>query len=48
MLLFYACTLPFILATLAIGTFVSALARTSAQAVFISVFFIVPSFRAVG
>ena len=43
-LLFYACTLPFILATLAIGTFVSALARTSAQAVFISVFFIMPSF----
>ena len=42
-LLFYACTLPFILATLAIGTFVSALARTSAQAVFISVFFIMPS-----
>lgn len=43
-LLFYACTLPFILATLGIGTFVSALARTSAQAVFISVFFIMPSF----
>lgn len=43
-ILFYAATLPFILATLAIGTFVSALARTSAQAVFISVFFIMPSF----
>lgn len=43
-LLFAATTLPFILATLAIGAFVSALARTSAQAVFISVFFIMPSF----
>jgi ABC-2 type transport system permease protein len=43
-LLFAAATLPFILATLAIGAFVSALARTSAQAVFISVFFIMPSF----
>jgi len=42
--LFAVTTLPFILATLAIGTFVSALARTSAQAVFISVFFIMPSF----
>ncbi|HZR84419.1 MAG TPA: ABC transporter permease [Candidatus Binatia bacterium] len=37
-------TLPFILATLSIGVFVSALARTSAQAVFIAVFFIMPSF----
>ncbi len=37
-------TLPFVLATLAIGVFVSALARNSAQAVFISVFFIMPSF----
>jgi ABC-2 type transport system permease protein len=37
-------TLPFVLASLAIGVFVSALARTSAQAVFISVFFILPSF----
>jgi ABC-2 type transport system permease protein len=37
-------TLPFILASLAIGTFVSALARTTAQAVFITVFFILPSF----
>ena len=37
-------TLPFVLASLAIGVFVSALARTSAQAVFIAVFFILPSF----
>jgi ABC-2 type transport system permease protein len=37
-------TLPFVLATLAIGVFVSALARNSAQAVFITVFFIMPSF----
>lgn len=37
-------TLPFVLASLAIGVFVSALARTSAQAVFITVFFIMPSF----
>ncbi|MFN8644645.1 MAG: ABC transporter permease [Candidatus Binatia bacterium] len=37
-------TLPFILASLAIGVFVSTLAHTSAQAVFISVFFILPSF----
>jgi ABC-2 type transport system permease protein len=37
-------TLPFVLASLAVGVFVSALARTSAQAVFISVFFIMPSF----
>ena len=37
-------TLPFVLASLAIGVFVSTLARTSAQAVFISVFFILPSF----
>ena len=43
-LLFAAATLPFILATLAIGTFVSALARNSAQAIFIAVFFIMPSF----
>jgi len=39
-----AVTLPFVLASLGIGVFVSALARTSAQAVFISVFFIMPSF----
>lgn len=37
-------TLPFTLASLAIGVFVSTLATTSAQAVFISVFFIMPSF----
>ena len=36
--------LPFILASLAIGVFVSTLAHTSAQAVFVSVFFILPSF----
>lgn len=43
-LLLAAVTLPFILATLSVGVFVSALARTSAQAVFIAVFFIMPSF----
>ncbi len=37
-------TLPFVLASLSIGVFVSALATTSAQAVFITVFFIMPSF----
>ena len=37
-------TLPFVLASLAIGVFISALARNSAQAVFLSVFFILPSF----
>lgn len=37
-------TLPFVLASLGIGVFVSALARSSAQGVFISVFFIMPSF----
>lgn len=37
-------TLPFVLASLAIGVFVSTLASTSGQAVFISVFFILPSF----
>ena len=36
-------TLPFVLASLGVGVFVSAVARTSAQAVFISVFFILPS-----
>ena len=40
----YLVTLPFVLASLAIGVFVSALARTTAQAVFITVFFILPSF----
>jgi ABC-2 type transport system permease protein len=39
-----AVTLPFVLASLAIGVLVSALARSSAQAVFITVFFILPSF----
>lgn len=37
-------TLPFVLASLGIGTFVSSLATTSAQAVFLSTFFILPSF----
>jgi ABC-2 type transport system permease protein len=37
-------TLPFVLASLAIGVFVSALVETSAQAVFITVFFALPSF----
>ena len=39
-----AVTFPYVLASLAIGVFVSAVARTSAQAVFISVFFVMPSF----
>jgi len=39
-----ALTLPFVLASLAIGVFVSSLAKTSGQAVFITVFFILPSF----
>lgn len=39
-----AVTLPFVLASLAIGVFVSTLASTSAQAVFITIFFILPSF----
>lgn len=37
-------TLPFVLASLAIGVLVSVLSHTSAQAVFITVFFIMPSF----
>jgi ABC-2 type transport system permease protein len=37
-------TLPFVLASLAIGVFISALANSSAQAVFITMFFILPSF----
>lgn len=37
-------TLPFVLASLGFGVFVSAVARSSAQAVFIAVFFILPSF----
>jgi ABC-2 type transport system permease protein len=36
-------TLPFVGVSLAMGVFVSTLARTSAQAVFITVFFILPS-----
>ena len=40
----FGVTLPFVLASLAIGVLVSALARTSAQGVFIAVFFIMPSF----
>jgi len=40
----FVITLPFVLASLAIGVFVSVVARTSAQAVFITVFFILPSF----
>jgi ABC-2 type transport system permease protein len=39
-----AVTLPFALASLSIGVLVSTLATTSAQAVFISVFFLLPSF----
>ena len=39
-----AVTLPFTLASLAIGALTSALAQTSVQAVFITVFFIMPSF----
>jgi ABC-2 type transport system permease protein len=37
-------TLPFVLASLGIGVLVSALARSSAQGVFLTVFFIMPSF----
>lgn len=37
-------TLPFVLASLGIGVFVSAFARSSVQAVFLTVFFILPSF----
>lgn len=43
-LVLYLGALPFILATLGIGVFVSALAHDSAQAVFVSVFFLMPSF----
>lgn len=43
-ILLFVISLPFILASLAIGTFVSTIARTSAQSVFLSVFFILPSF----
>jgi len=37
-------TLPFVLASLAVGVFVSTVAHTSVQAVFITTFFILPSF----
>ncbi|MBI3767117.1 MAG: ABC transporter permease [Deltaproteobacteria bacterium] len=37
-------TLPFVLASLAVGTFISSVARNSAQSVFLAVFFIMPSF----
>lgn len=40
----FVVTAPFVFASLAIGVLVSSLARTSAQAVFITVFFIMPSF----
>jgi ABC-2 type transport system permease protein len=40
----FGVTLPFVLASLAIGVLTSALATSSAQAVFITVFFIMPSF----
>ncbi|RIL05822.1 MAG: hypothetical protein DCC71_09080 [Proteobacteria bacterium] len=39
-----ALTLPFVLASLSVGVLVSALVRTSAQAVFLTVFVILPSF----
>jgi ABC-2 type transport system permease protein len=44
LLALFLTTLPFVLASLAIGVFVSTVTHTSAQAVFISVFFILPSF----
>ena len=37
-------TLPFVLASLSVGVLISALVRTSAQAVFLTVFIILPSF----
>jgi ABC-2 type transport system permease protein len=37
-------TLPFVLASLSVGVLVSALVHTSAQAVFLTVFVILPSF----
>jgi len=37
-------TLPFVLASLGVGTLISSFARNSAQSVFLSVFFIMPSF----
>jgi ABC-2 type transport system permease protein len=44
LLVLYTGALPFMLATLGIGVLVSSLARDSAQAVFVSVFFLMPSF----
>jgi ABC-type multidrug transport system permease subunit len=44
LLALFLATLPFVLGSLAIGVFVSTIVSTSAQAVFISVFFILPSF----
>jgi ABC-2 type transport system permease protein len=43
-LVLFAGALPFMLATLGIGVFVSSVARDSAQAVFVAVFFLMPSF----
>jgi len=40
----FAITLPFVLASLAIGTFISSIATNSAQSVFLAVFVIMPSF----
>jgi ABC-2 type transport system permease protein len=40
----FAVTLPFVLASLSVGLLVSTFARTSAQAIFLSTFFILPSF----
>lgn len=37
-------TLPFVLASLSVGVLISALVRTSAQAIFLTVFIIMPSF----
>ncbi len=44
LLLLAITSLPFILATLTLGVFVSAISHTSAQAVFLTIFFIMPSF----
>jgi len=40
----FVVTLPFMLASLSVGVLVSTFARTSAQAIFLSTFFILPSF----
>jgi ABC-2 type transport system permease protein len=39
----FVITLPFVLAGLGLGTLISVVARTSAQSIFVSVFFILPS-----